>query len=432
MRQYFANVLNRLAGWLNPKVKGMPPQNTNAFVGGRTGSFIDSYRKHRAPTAHELLNELKNTAWTCASINAAVCASYPPALYVKTAANQPKANCVTKALANNHPLAVQHKGTATIEQVIDHPLLTLLEQVNPVHNAFDLWELTQFYLEVQGTAYWLLDFHPFLGIPVNIWLLPSQQVTPRRSADSDQLVDYYEYRTNTQAIRYLPKEIICFRLPDPRDPYASGFSPLRACFEQVSLASEYSAMRRAIYDNTGIPSVVISPEQVIGEDERDRIETQWNQKFRKGGTGKVLVGESNLKVQLLTHSMGDLAALADIKATKEDIANAFHVPIAYLTGETNLANMQASDSFHKSMAIRPRLRRRDEKINEQLIPLYDPSRRLFVASEDPEPSNWEQEIQQQKVDLLTGTRSINEVRADRGLPEVPWGNEPFTPKGKIA
>jgi len=30
-------------------------------------------------------------------------------------------------------------------------------------------------------------------------------------------------------------------------------------------------------------------------------------------------------------------------------------------------------------AITPRLQRRDEKLNEQLIPLYDPSRRLFVA-----------------------------------------------------
>jgi hypothetical protein len=27
--------------------------------------------------------------------------------------------------------------------------------------------------------------------------------------------------------------------------------------------------------------------------------------------------------------------------------------------------------------------RRDEKLNEQMIPIYDPSRRLFLASEDP-------------------------------------------------
>ena len=427
MCELIADTLSKLATWISPKA--MPPQTAATASGGRTGSFIDSYRKHRAPTHQELLNELKSTAWTCASINSAVCANFPPKLYVRTDKGQPKALCGTKALRPGHPLTLKHKGMATIEEVTEHPLLTLLQQVNPTHNAFDLWELTQFYLEVHGTAYWLLDFNAF-NVPSNIWILPAQMVTPRRSTDSDQLVDYYEYRNNNRVVRYDPGEIICFRLPDPRDPYSSGLSPLRACFEQVSLTSEYAAMRRAIYDNTGIPSVIISPEEVIGEDERDRIETQWNQKFRKGGMGKALVGESNLKVQLLTHSMGDLAALAEVKATKEDIANAFHVPIPYLTGETNLANMQAADSYHMKLCVKPRLKRRDEKINEQLIPLYDPSGRLFVESEDPVPANWQQELQQQKIDLLTGTRTVNEIRSERGLPPVPWGDQPFDMRGK--
>jgi hypothetical protein len=51
-----------------------------------------------------------------------------------------------------------------IEEVTDHPLLTLLAHVNPVHNAFDLWELTTLYQEVQGCAYWYFDRGP-LGIP---------------------------------------------------------------------------------------------------------------------------------------------------------------------------------------------------------------------------------------------------------------------------
>jgi len=55
----------------------------------------------------------------------------------------------------------------------------------------------------------------------------------------------------------------------------------------------------------------------------------------------------------LAQLAGNLAALADMKATKADIANAFHVPLPFLTGETNLANMQASDHLHKTLAILP-------------------------------------------------------------------------------
>jgi hypothetical protein len=100
------------------------------------------------------------------------------------------------------------------------------------------------------------------------------------------------------------------------------------------------------------------------------------------------VAESGLKVSLLEHSMGDLAALADYRATREDIASGFGVPLAFLTSETNLANLQAAEHQHLSKAIRPR---------------------------------------QQEADLRWGVRTVNEVRQERGLPPVPWGDEPWLP-----
>src|SRR5204863_8861701 len=136
-----------------------------------------------------------------------------------------------------------------------------------------------------------------------------------------------------------PDEVIHFRFPDPRDPYAGGLSPLRACFEQVALTSDYAAFKAATYANHAMPGVVLSPDQVMGEDERLRLEEQWNRKFRKGGAGRVLVAETGLKVDVLTHSLGDLAALADLKATREEIANACHAPLPFLSGDANLTNM---------------------------------------------------------------------------------------------
>ena len=62
-----------------------------------------------------------------------------------------------------------------------------------------------------------------------------------------------------------------------------------------------------------------------------------------------------MRVSVLTHSVGDLATLAEYGATKADIANAFHVPLSYLTTETNLANLEAAEHQHMSLAIAPRL-----------------------------------------------------------------------------
>ena len=75
------------------------------FRAGLTGnqwtgtSFTDSFKRNRNPTPNELMAELKATAWTCASINAAVCASFPPRLYVSTSANQPEPKCAAKAVS---------------------------------------------------------------------------------------------------------------------------------------------------------------------------------------------------------------------------------------------------------------------------------------------------------------------------------------------
>ena len=416
MRKVIANALTRFANAITPKAEP---------TGGRgdTG-FLDAYRKHRLPTNADLLNELKNTAFTCASINSAVCAANAPKLYVKTTHSDSPPKCRTKALDYDHPLVISHKNMAMVEEVVEHPLITLLQNVNPVHNSFDLWELTQLYLEVIGCAFWYIEKNGFNGMPSAIWILPAQCVRPRRETNSDQIVDFYEYSFGGVQKLYSPEDIIHFRLPNPRDPYLGGLAPLAAAFEQVAMTSQYTAMKRAVYDNTGIPSVVLSPGDVVGEDERNRLEAEWNQKFRRGGMGRALVTESTMKLQVLSHSMGDLAALAEAKATKEDIANAFHIPIPYLTGNTNLANMEAAEVFHMRLAITPRLRRRDEKINEQLIPLYDPTGRLFVASEDPTPNSKKHLLQQQEQDIRLGIRTINEVRIARGLPPVPWGNRP--------
>jgi hypothetical protein len=130
-----------------------------------------------------------------------------------------------------------------------------------------------------------------------------------------------------------------------------------------------------------------------------------------------------MDVALLQTSFGDLAALAEAGATQADIANAFGVPLPFLVSETNLANLQAAEHQHASKAIKPRLARRDEKLNEQLVPLYDPTGRLFFASDDPTPVNAEAARSQEEQDL--GVRSINQVRSDRGLPPVEWGERPW-------
>jgi len=66
-------------------------------------------------------------------------------------------------------------------------------------------------------------------------------------------------------------------------------------------------------------------------------------------------------------------------------------------------------------AVGRRLQRRDEKLNEQLIPIYDPTRRLFLASEDSSPVDPEQQWQTLNINLKYGIVTINEARDAQGF-----------------
>jgi len=382
------------------------------------GPLLDPSRGLREPTPSELLAELRNTAWTCATLNAAVCASHPPRLFVQTAPGQADPLCRTRG----RPAAGQG---VRVEEVAEHPLLDLLAHVNAAHSAHDLWELTTLYQETVGSAYWLLDLDPVFGVPCAIWPLPAHLVRPVRDPRSTRLVDFYELRQGPTVQRFAPERVIHFRYPDPREPYLAGLSPLKACWEAVQLEGRFRGYKRSLWENAALPGVILSPREALSPVERDRLEASWNARFRKGGVGRVLVAETGLNVEVLQTSLADVAALAEVGATRADVANAFGVPLSFLTSETNLANLQAAEEQHASKAIRPRLARRDEKLNEQLVPLFDPAGRLFFASDDPTPSVRDRQRQQEEQDLRLGVRTVNEVRAERGLPPVAWGDQPL-------
>jgi HK97 family phage portal protein len=427
MFRLLGNALEALGRWLSGK-SAPPALRQPAWRGS---SYIDRYKRNREPTPTELMEELKGIAWSCASINASVCAAYPPSLYVRTGKSQPLARCATRPVQRNKLLVLQEKLKTLdrIEEVADHPLLDLLNMPTPPEvslNAFDLWELTTLYLEVHGRAYWLLE-RDGLGTPRWIWILPAQNITAHREPNSTNIIDWWEYSSGRARAQFAPQDVLFFRYPDPRDPYLGGLSPLRACIEEVTLASHYQARKQAIYENDAIPAALISPDEGIGEEERERLEQLWNSRLRQGGAGKVIVAESKMQIGILQHSLGDLALLAEQGVSKEQIANAFHVPLSYLTSNTNLANLQASEQQHMSLAIAPRLARRDEKLNESLVPQFDKSGRLFLASDDPIPINADNNLNLMQAQLKYGLVTINEVRGDQGLQSVPWGDEPWLP-----
>jgi len=369
----------------------------------------------------DCLAELSHTAYACAAINAAVCASYPPRLFAR---GRQARRVRTRALGADERLKLAVPGGAgEVREVIDHPLLDLLAEVNGEQDAQELWELTTLHQETVGSAYWSLETGGD-GLPRAIWTLPAHRVRAVRRDDG--ALEGYRVAGPKGETALPAAEVVHFRYPDPRDPYGPGLSPLRACLETVRAAGQLRAYRGGLLEGAAAPGVILTPEGPLGEDERERLEGEWERKFRRG-TGRVLVADASLKVSVVQNPLGELATLADMGGTRADIANAFGVPLAYLTNDTNLANLQAAERQHLAVAVRPRLRRRDQRLSSALARLYDPSGGLFFASDDPSPLEREEALRRQELDLKQGVLSINEVRSGRGLGPAAWGGVPWLP-----
>lgn len=418
------NLIKRAAFWMVGK-------EAPAMGGGRGDSpFLDLWKSIPAPTLHQLIDHYKEVVYACASINASAVASTTLRLYVQTGSGQARPKCRTRKLSDsqrrwlgsNKGLAGRIAKAVEIEEVLEHPLLTLLETVNQFIDGFTLQEFTQLYQDVAGSAYWLIDTDR-LGTPSAIWLLPPQSVQTKR--DSKGMPSGFSVRGQVSSTDYPLEQIIAFRMPSLNDPYGDGWSPARALWESIALMDKHTGQEMAWLENGGMPGLIVSPKEALGPEEAERLERRWSRKFRRGGNGKILVGESSVDVRPLNIPPKDLEMLAAYGVRKEAIANGYGIPMAYLTKDTNLANLQAARQQHALLAVLPRCRRNEQRLNQQLCPRFD--ERLFFAYDNPVPEDITQRTTVQTADAQTGDTTINERREQRGLPPVEWGDRPWMP-----
>jgi HK97 family phage portal protein len=317
-------------------------------------------------------------------------------------------------------------GDEDLEEVLEHPLLDLLAKPNPFFDGQSLNKTNILYLDTVGAGYWFMGDRNKLGTPKELWPLPSQQVWPwREDPDSNRIIDCWLFTSGRQQYRFDYKDVLQFHYFNPYEPYSVPLSPLQACFEHVTVTEQSLSHQQSLYENQARPDMIVTPNDVIGEPERRRLEINLNNKFRGAGTGSAVVAESAFKMQPLQWAPVDMGMLDLYAVTYEMICDAYGVPQSMVSKDTNLANLQASLMQHAMYGILPRLNCTDEAINRLLVPLYDESGRLFVVSDNPIKEDRKQMLEEVTEMLDRGVMVRNEGRTFVGLPQVPWGDQPL-------
>lgn len=375
----------------------------------------------------------RDTVFSCVTINATTMAGMPLRLYVAKGSKTK-----TFRLTETKPVTKQQKDylfseaslqpylrkAVDIEEVIDHSFFDLLKNVNGFNNRFDLIELTGIFLDLTGNAYWYLPKNG-LGTPAEIWVLYSQwmKIIP----DPQEFIKGYVLQRGMKTIKFDESEIVHFKYPSPFSEFY-GMGPLMGAANAYDLEKDMTDYEKAMFENMGRPDIVVlAKKPVVNEAERKRVKELWKGAY--GGprkAGKVALLQGDLEIKDFGFPPREMSYLAGRKKTKEQIANAFGIPMSMLTTEAvNLANAKAGNYQHAKNAILPRCRRFEEKLNEKLLPRYD--EKLFCAFDSPVPEDKEFRLKEIESHIKSFYSNVNQERQVDGLETVPWGDDILVP-----
>lgn len=300
------------------------------------------------------------------------------------------------------------------KEVIEHPFLELLQKVNPYSNKLELFTITQINLELTGNAYWWMP-QGNLGIPGMIWNIPAHWV--KIIPDPKEFIAGYVVQVPGigRPIPFEEKEIVHFKFPSPMDLFY-GISPVYAAMYGIDLNNEIKSWGINFFGNNATPSGILYSEDGMNPQAYQRLRDEWNRKYRgTKNAGKIAILENGLKYQQIGSSLKD-AKFEDVsREIRDEILTMFGVPASKLglVEDVNRANADANDYTYQKETILPRLTLIEEKLNEQVLPLYDVG--LIVKFDSPVPQDNEFRLREKQMNISSGFSSIDEEREREGL-----------------
>jgi HK97 family phage portal protein len=380
----------------------------------------------------------RNTSWVYAMIdtNAKAVAQSTLRLFVAKPTNTSKSRFRTRSVPHHRKQYLLHKSNllkfttpaADVEEVLEHPLIDLINRVNGIQNRFDLFYLTASAKDATGNAYWLKCRN---GLAVNeLWPLQPQFVWAR--ADKKKFISHYEYGRSSEKIKIPVKDMVHFRYPSINQPFL-GVGPLEAAVVAADLYMSMNTYETAMFRKGGNPDTVLTypKDVVINEDEKKRVRHDFRRFQKPSNAGKFAIATGGAEFKPFSLSPKEMAFLKGRDWSLKELAGIFGVPMSFLQDEgVSRANADVAERGYMRRTILPRLTMNEETMNQDLAPEFDEN--LFFAYDNPVPEDKEFRLQEQKTHIETKYASINEEREIDGKDPVAWGDAPPEPPEIVA
>jgi len=318
---------------------------------------------------------------------------------------------------------VAKKNTeGSIEELPNHPLNNLIQNLNPHFSFNDFLEQFVTYLYISGNAY--LDISEKQGGRVSqIFFLRSDRI--KIVPDPKELVKEYHFVVDG-ATTVIPKEdIFHFKFIDPTNDFY-GLSPVYVAGKIIDTENIFVSWNKNMFRNSARPGGVLESKDLLNDSQFDRLKAQVQTWQGSDNAGKPIILEGGLTWK--TMSMTPLEA--DFKETKrlnrEEICGVFGVPpvIVGILDHATYSNYREAELIMWNQTVIPVLEKFVGGFNKSVSATYGDG--VFLAYDlgnvQAMRQNEESLMKRAKDGWTAGILTKNESRELLGYEAVPDGD----------
>jgi len=306
----------------------------------------------------------------------------------------------------------------------DHPAQLILERVNRWYTSSDLWQATEIYLNLWGSAFWAIerDEHGRR----EIWPLRPDRVNI--VPDRQRHIRGFVYNGRNGQVAYTPDEIIWFRYFNPLEEYA-GLSPIAPVRMSADMAKDSLRFNRNFLRNSAQPDFVLLTDETMTDNEVEEFYRRWEARFRGPSQAhRPAVASFVRDIKTLGISHREMDFIQGLRWSLEEVSRTYGVPKPLLSDleRATFSNVNAAERFFWRNTMVPEMGFIANQITRNLFPaLGYPGLELefdltaIEALSEDESTRVSREVQL----LDRGVLTINEVRRSRNLADVPWGDD---------
>lgn len=307
----------------------------------------------------------------------------------------------------------------------DHPFVNLFKRPNPFMSKSYLLRYTSMWLQLRGSAAWLL-VPDKTGALAQIWPLPADRVTP--VADARTYISGYLYTPDGigQKEVPLPVESVCYFREPSLFNYRQGMSKLDALRYAIETDQHAAGWNLDTFVNDVALRTLISLPSDISRGLFAQVKQEILTQLVDERKRFIVARGGEIKAEAIGLSHKEMEFLAGREFTREEIDRVFGFPAGFWAKEATEANSRTAMNVVIDMSVWPQLTMIGEEITAQILPRYYEDETIVAEFADIRRGNVELKLKEDKQRYEGMT--VNEVRLELGLGKHEndtYGNMPW-------